>query len=753
VIALPITPTLAFRDSFDIYVIDGEAAIIRSDREEHLLHGALHARLTPLLDGRHSLDAIIDTLQAQHSPEEVYYAIDRLRSKGWITDWGAATDTADTAATVSAVPEDLIPQDASRDVVAQDASHHLIAQDAISLRTCAAHDADAWRTALSAAGLSIAAAEGTELTLFVTRDYLDPAIDEWNRLAHARSQRWLLAGQGRGLTWIGPLFVPGRTACWACAGHRLRRNRAIDPFLQQRARRIDARAPRRHAVAADPNAIALIARYAASALSGDGLHDVILRFDPIDGHATRHAVLRRPQCPVCGDPATYARHAVAPVRLRSCSADRADGGLRTVPASNTLTRLSALVDPVTGIVPELRRSSAQQAPSPVYVAGVNAARPWKTLAGLRRGLRSHSSGKGLSDDQARASALAESVERYCGIWQGDEPRVEASFESLGTAALDPDACQLFSARQLATRSRAGAEDPRDRLPAAFDAGAIIDWSPVWSLTRHSHRYLPTALLYYDAPDPGNFFVADSNGAAAGNTIEEAVLQGLLELVERDAAGIWWYSRSPRPFVDVADMHDDRFDTFAEALRAAGREIWLLDLTTDLGIPVFAAVSRQVGQLTEAPILGLGCHLDEGIAAGRALSELGQMLAAASSARPDLDGALTEWLSGATVADHPYIGRHAPRNADSRHAPAGHRTDLLASIEVCLRRLERADLEVFVLDQTRPDIDFSVMKVIVPGLRHIRPRFAPGRLFTVPMREGWTTRPLLETQLNPVPFFL
>jgi ribosomal protein S12 methylthiotransferase accessory factor len=68
------------------------------------------------------------------------------------------------------------------------------------------------------------------------------------------------------------------------------------------------------------------------------------------------------------------------------------------------------------------------------------------------------------------------------------------------------------------------------------------------------------------------------------------------------------------------------------------------------------------------------------------------------------------------------------------------------------RVARAGLETLVVDQTRPDLGLCAVKVVVPGLRHFWPRFAPGRLYDVPERLGWT-RALAEADLNPVPLFL
>ena len=59
------------------------------------------------------------------------------------------------------------------------------------------------------------------------------------------------------------------------------------------------------------------------------------------------------------------------------------------------------------------------------------------------------------------------------------------------------------------------------------------------------------------------------------------------------------------------------------------------------------------------------------------------------------------------------------------------------------------LDFLVLDQTRPDIGVPVVRVIVPGLRHFYRRFAPGRLYDVPVKLGWRDRPLRESELNPL----
>src|SRR5262249_1001781 len=145
-----------------------------------------------------------------------------------------------------------------------------------------------------------------------------------------------------------------------------------------------------------------------------------------------------------------------------------------------------------------------------------------------------------------------------GNFQGDEERIRGSLFSLGEQAIHPNDCQLYDDRQFASRSTWNAVHGQFQYVARpFDPKAVMDWTPVWSLTQRRHRYLPTRQLYYGAPaEPGHDFVhSDSNGNAAGSSLEDAVLQGLLELVERDAIALWWYNRGRVPAVDLDAFGD------------------------------------------------------------------------------------------------------------------------------------------------------------------------------------------------------
>ena len=197
-----------------------------------------------------------------------------------------------------------------------------------------------------------------------------------------------------------------------------------------------------------------------------------------------------------------------------------------------MRRHGHLVDPVSGVVARFGPLAPEGDPwLHVFRAGANLALRTADPRLLRNSLREWCSGKGGTAAQAQASALCEAVERRSGVWHGDEIRRRARFADFADGdALHPGAVHLFSDRQMANAYALNTGGPvRNLVPAPFDAEAAMDWTPVWSLTAERRRWLPTQMLYYAAPTGERTYAPpDSNGCAAGNTLEEAILQGFLE---------------------------------------------------------------------------------------------------------------------------------------------------------------------------------------------------------------------------------
>jgi oxazoline/thiazoline synthase len=147
--------------------------------------------------------------------------------------------------------------------------------------------------------------------------------------------------------------------------------------------------------------------------------------------------------------------------------------------------------------------------------------------------------------------------------------------------------------------------------------------------------------------------------------------------------------------------------------------------------------------------GSGAHFNTRVAMLRALTELNQFLSiglmgGGTGEKSSLDG-----FTALRLRDHPFLtpSGNAPvqPGSGSKFGPLDNtREQVIACIDVA----RRAGLDFLVLNQTRPDVEVPVVRVIVPGLRHFYRRFGPGRLYDVPVKLGLRDRPLQETELTP-----
>ncbi len=752
-----------FKPSYDVEVMETEGVFLLSETSPVLLRGALYARLAALLDGQRSADDLVDLLEEEASPAEVYYALARLEQQGYIAEANGLIPVQEAAFWSAAGVE---PSRALGN----------LATTAVSVAAFGALGRATYVGPLLELGLRVS--EEGELQIALTDDYLQEGLADFNAQALAGTQPWLLAKPVGTVVWIGPLFHPGVTGCWECLAQRLRANREVERFLQ-------ARKGTTRPLAASRAALAPTSQVAVGLIAHLAMRWIADRSSPVDGavltldltslETQKHALVRRPQCPSCGGrwPGDGGRTRgwegssapdPQPVVLQSRKKRfTADGGHRAASPEVTIRQYQHHVSPITGVVSVLQPVGSD-GPVHTYVAGHNWGLNADNLHQLRRSIRSNSGGKGMTDLQAKASGLCEAIERHSGLFQGNEPRRRATYRQLGEQAIHPNACMLYSDQQYRDRDRWNArQSPFQRVPRPFDEEEAVDWTPVWSMGGQEPRYVPTAYCYYGYPAPQGteFCWADSNGNAAGNTIEEAALQGLLELAERDSVALWWYNRLGRPAVDLDSFGEPYIDELRTHYQTLGRELWVLDITSDLGIPSFAALSRRTDGPAEQITLGFGTHLDPRIGLLRALTEQNQSIALLHEldAAPSGPGAIDDpeivgWLKTATVMNQPYL-TPVPNCAAVRCASYHYvqREDLLEDVLAVQRTLKHLGMDVLLLDQTRPEVGLSVVKVVVPGLRHFWARLAPGRLYDVPVKMDWVRESVAEDQLNPIPMFL
>jgi ribosomal protein S12 methylthiotransferase accessory factor len=746
-------PALELARRFTHRVTAGDTVVLVGDRDSALLETPEAVDVVHLVDGRRTALDVAAALEGRHRPEVVHFVILSLLRGGLLQE-------------VSGIGGG----DPGPDPEAPDRGGAI-----------AARLSRAWMERGEADIVTLAGAElgVTRIALVLTDDYLHARLPERVDALAAAHPAVLLTRLGRRSVWLGPSLTRGAGPCIACLQARLRLNLTARTLVHLeegdrraglRVERLGGRPPPR---AFRRLGAALVSMDgAASSSPGPGTTSrgspslpgaKLLAIGLDDGGQEAHPVARLPQCPRCGDPARAPPGADFELRRRP----RAGGsgtGYRVVEPTVTWERLSPLISPLTGVVRRVQRVDVED-PRLVHVYTASHARHFGTgsLEAVRGDRRDPSGGKGSTDLEARVSALCESLERFSSVHRGDEPVRNAPFAEVQGDAVHPNELLLFSRLQYEERERSNAADPSgfQWVPEPY-GGEEIEWSRARSLVTGEVRLVPAACVYFGFEGRGSRFCkGDSNGLAGGNCLEEAVLQGFLELVERDAVALWWYNRARVRGVDLASFQDAWMDALAERYPRWGRSLWALDLTTDLGIPCFAALSSRPGGGREDIIFGFGAHLDPAVALRRALAEVNQMLPTVERSPeerrrqllPEFADAV-RWWDKATLEDHPYLAAAPDRPAAvTRDFGTPTSEDLLEDVRGCVDRAARVGLDVLVHDLSRPDIDFAVARVIVPGLRHFWRRLGPGRLYDVPPRIRWIDEARTEREMNPVAMFV
>lgn len=552
--------------------------------------------------------------------------------------------------------------------------------------------------------------EDAPLRIVSTDDYLRPELAQIAALPTA----WLLVKPVGHTIWVGPLFAPGNQACWGCLAAALKMNRWRQATVFGWS---EHAFPPEPSVAATPASLALAAGLVAAAAASWAwnpgaslLGNAVFSLDTRTLRHSMNLIGKSPGCSLC----------------------RRD----TPPPRRTL---DALISPITGIVSHLSLVSDP-------VGGICHARAEYVhplpVPGTRPLLDPmFSLGFGITESEAQDACVAEAVERYSTTYQGRELRVLAKAADLDS--IHPSDILLFSESQYAQRevwNRTRSE--LHFVPFRFEPFTSIEWVPARSMMNSRIAYVAAAYCYFSYYDSGGQGCcrADSNGCAAGQTIEKAILSALLELIERDAVAIWWYNRIRRPAVSLDSFGLVSIDKIRESLERDGRSIYLLDVTCDLDIPVYVAVAPKHDG--SEPFFASAAHVSPALAAFKALKELSQIHFWAK--RGSFPDELASWLKIATLLNQPYLEPDGVLESAMRPVP--HERDYL---QHSLERLRLSGLEPFYVDMTRPEIGIPAVRAIVPGLRHFWTRLGPGRLYDVPVQMGWLSEARTEHEMNPI----
>jgi len=333
-------------------------------------------------------------------------------------------------------------------------------------------------------------------------------------------------------------------------------------------------------------------------------------------------------------------------------------------------------------------------------------------------------GKGLTAGQALVSACLEFLERHCAGMRPADAVLEAPYDEIADEATNP---RLFNLAE----------------GTGFEPAKRIDWVWGYSLTRERQTLVPANLVfcpYETAGSEKDIAWMDSNGLASGNNLEEAVLHGLLEVIERDAVMISEYNRLPPAGIPSAGLPAECQPTL-ELLERSGFQVAFMTGLTDLPFPFIAAFLRHRDHPSDCSV-AFGCHLDPALAFERALTEAIQVLP------PSINH--EEWLRSGSPERYASPSGPGMSFQDMENLAS---VDLKDNIEKCVAILRDVGSEVIIVDLSLPEIPFPAVRVLATGLQpllHEGDMRLSQRFFKVPMKLGLRAEPRAPAEIKMWP---
>ena len=317
-------------------------------------------------------------------------------------------------------------------------------------------------------------------------------------------------------------------------------------------------------------------------------------------------------------------------------------------------------------------------------------------------------GKGISKDHAKASAMMEGFERYSAEKKDDDEVIVANMDEISKKGdfINPVSLNL----------------PKDFKKENLES-LQLEWTLAKDIISGEDFYIPTNAIFHPYSHDNqvqSLFKSNTNGLASGNILEEAILHGMLEVIERDAWSIFELTHKNYAQIDLDSIESELVNDVIEKFESEGIKIKLMDFTADIKIPTIAAsaddtVTKDAGLLT----LGMGTHLDPEVAILRALTEVAQSRATQiNGAREDTVRA--DFARQAGYERMKKINKYYFRDEEEKIKLSDienkSTSSITKDIEIVKDELMANDIEkILYVDLTRPELDVSVVRVVIPEM--------------------------------------
>lgn len=429
----------------------------------------------------------------------------------------------------------------------------------------------------------------------------------------------------------------------------------------------------------------------------------------------------------------------------------------------SLRRLETLVSPHTGVVRAVESTLATTDDAPLVTVSCDLA---DTRVSIGAAIDANAVAWSSVPDAARAAALGEAAERYSAGLVPEHELVLACADDLGGEAADPRCFALFHERQY---------NSLGFLAHPFTPATPVRWVRGFEIATGRRAWLPAQLVFLAGAHlvPGEELIAypTSNGLACRPTLEEAILSGLLEVLERDAFAITWYSQLSLPRLEIAGS--EFLERFHERYVApTGLRCTTVDLSVFHRIPTVLAIVHGNRSDPVALSVGAASAPDAADAWTRAVGEAFGSRAWARYLRlAEPDRTFEASFADVTNFDdhvHLHAIRRYARSAAflaasaERHSLTGvpelEGNSVTGRIEAILQRLGHERATAYAVDVTAPDVraaGLTVIKTIVPELCQLDvihgARYLGGeRLSRAAWALGLRSAPLGWHELNPNP---
>ena len=312
-------------------------------------------------------------------------------------------------------------------------------------------------------------------------------------------------------------------------------------------------------------------------------------------------------------------------------------------------------------------------------------------------------GKGGTPHQSEASAVMELAERF-------------SFFSF---CKDPDNFFVDEYRNLKERTlpfEAIAQSVHDQSAELEIAREIfsalpLKWTWAYNLTRQEEILIPFDWFYT---------INEFNGPSAGNCEEEALSQGVCEIIERHVSSVISRNRLRTPAINIRSATDPLVLEMINRYTQAGIELFVTDFSLDTGIPSVGVLAYDPSTFPNRSeiVWTAGTTPDPEKALSRALTEVAQLAGDFNSSSNYVASGLPKFK---TLEEADYV-IHSESAIDIARLPNLSNDNIRIEVENCISALSRIGMEVIVVNTMHPKLEIPAFYTIIPGA-HFRERAA------------------------------